>query len=76
MTGAHIVWFKRDLRVHDHAALAAATEQGTVLPLFIVEPGLWQQPDYAGRHRAFAAEYLGELRAQLVALGQPLVVRV
>jgi len=76
MAGVHIVWFKRDLRIHDHAALAAAAEQGAVLPLFIVEPVLRQQPDYAGRHWAFAAECLDELRAQLVALGQPLVVRV
>ena len=76
MAGVHIVWFKRDLRIHDHAALAAAAEQGAVLPLFIVEPVLWQQPDYAGRHWAFAAECLAELRAQLAALGQPLVVRV
>ena len=76
MAGVHIVWFKRDLRIHDHAALAAAAEQGTVLPLFIVEPALWQQPDYAGRHWAFAAECLAELRAQLAALGSPLVVRV
>jgi len=29
-----ILWFKRDLRVHDRAALAAATERGAVLPLF------------------------------------------
>ena len=78
MPGVHIVWFKRDLRAHDHAALAAAAaaERGTVLPLFIVEPELWRQPDYAGRHWAFAAECLIELRAQLSALGQPLVVRV
>jgi deoxyribodipyrimidine photo-lyase len=76
MAGAHIGWFKRDLRVHDHAALAAAAERGRVLPLFIVEPALWHQPDYAGRHWAFAAECLAELRVQLTALGQPLVVRV
>jgi deoxyribodipyrimidine photo-lyase len=76
MAGVHIVWFKRDLRVHDHAALSAAAARGTVLPLFIVEPGLWHQPDYAGRHWAFAAECLAELRGQLTALGQPLVVRV
>jgi deoxyribodipyrimidine photo-lyase len=76
MAGIHIVWFKRDLRVRDHAPLASAAERGTVLPLFIAEPRLWQQPDYAGRHWAFVAECLAELRAQLAALGQPLVVRI
>jgi deoxyribodipyrimidine photo-lyase len=76
MTNLQIVWFKRDLRVHDHAVLAAAAERGPVLPLFIVEPELWRQPDYAGRHWAFAAECLVELRERLAALGQPLIVRV
>ena len=35
----HIVWFKRDLRVHDHRPLEAAALRGPVLPLYIVEPG-------------------------------------
>ena len=48
------------------AALAEAAKRGTVLPLFIIEPDLWRQADYAGRHWAFAAESLVELRAQLL----------
>ncbi len=45
-----IVWFKRDLRVHDHAPLVAACASGRpVLPLHIVEPELWQQSDASGR---------------------------
>ena len=35
-----LVWFKRDLRVTDHPALALAAAQGDVLPVHIVEPGL------------------------------------
>ncbi|MEO0983861.1 MAG: FAD-binding domain-containing protein [Pseudomonadota bacterium] len=72
----HIVWFKRDLRVRDHAALAAAAASGPVLPLFVAEPALWAQPDMSARQWAFAAECLDELRADLAALGQPLIVRV
>ncbi len=38
---AIIVWFKRDLRVFDHAPLANAVHDADfVLPLFVVEPGL------------------------------------
>jgi deoxyribodipyrimidine photo-lyase len=70
-----IVWFKRDLRAVDHDPLAEAAAAGPVLPLYIVEPGLWQQPDAAGRHWAFIRESLVELRATLAAMGQPLVVR-
>ena len=70
-----IVWFKRDLRVEDHAALSAAAKRGPVLPLFIVEPELWAQPDYSARQWAFVSECLAELRLDLSALGQGLVVR-
>jgi deoxyribodipyrimidine photo-lyase len=71
-----IVWFKRDLRIHDHAPLAAAAAKGPVIPLYILEPELWRQPDMAGRHYDFLAESLGELDRDLTALGQPLVLRV
>jgi deoxyribodipyrimidine photo-lyase len=70
-----VVWFKRDLRINDHAALAEAAARGPVLPLYVVEPGLWQQPDMAARHWDFIAESLHELRAALAQAGQPLVVR-
>lgn len=30
-----IVWFRKDLRLHDHEALYHATQQGCVIPVFI-----------------------------------------
>jgi len=75
-TRVQLVWFKRDLRVVDHAPLSQAAERGPVLPLYVAEPGLWEQPDTAARHWAFIAESLLELRQVLATLGQPLVVRV
>jgi deoxyribodipyrimidine photo-lyase len=71
-----IVWFKRDLRVQDHQPLVEAARHGPVLPLYIVEPELWRQPDAAARHWAFISECLFELDSALGKLGQPLVVRV
>lgn len=71
-----IVWFKRDLRVHDNRALALAAERGPVLPIYVVEPDLWQQPDMSGRQWGFAAESLSELQRDLAGCGQPLVIRV
>lgn len=70
-----LVWFKRDLRIHDHAPLSIAATQGPVLPLYIVEPEFWQLPDAAGRHWLFLRESLLELDTALRALGQPLVIR-
>jgi deoxyribodipyrimidine photo-lyase len=38
MSGRSIVWFRRDLRLRDHPALAEACSAGDVLPLFVVDP--------------------------------------
>ena len=35
-----VVWFRRDLRVHDHPALAGALARGAVAPLFVLDPSL------------------------------------
>lgn len=70
-----VVWFKRDLRLHDHAPLAEAARCGPVLPLYVIEPGLWAQPDASGRQWAFVRESLLALREALAARGAPLVVR-
>lgn len=70
-----IVWFKRDLRISDHAALAAAAQRGPVLPLYIIEPDYWQQPDTSLRHWQFIRGALLELDRQLQQLGQALLVQ-
>ncbi len=70
-----IVWFKRDLRAHDHRALCRAARHGPVLPLYVAEPDLWAEPDMAGRHWMFVAEALAQLHADLARAGQPLIIR-
>lgn len=71
----HVVWYKRDLRIHDHAALQRAANGGCVLPLYVVEPDYWQQPDASWRHWQFVRGSLIELRDQLAAIGLPLCLR-
>lgn len=71
-----LIWFKRDLRIHDHPALATAAGMGAVLPVYIVEPDYWQLPDTSARQWAFTAECLNDLRDDLGQRGAPLVVRV
>ena len=71
-----VVWFKRDLRVVDHAPLwHAVATGGPVLCLYVVEPDLWAQPDASARQWAFVRESLIELRRDLEAIGGSLVVR-
>ena len=75
--GIHIVWFKRDLRISDHAPLVAAIKSGApILPLYIVEPEYWRQPTASRRHWYFIHDCLGELNTALTALGQPLVIKI
>ena len=64
-----VVWFKRDLRLADHAALSAAARHGPVLCLYIVEPSLWAQPDAARQHYEFILESLREVYRELRRLG-------
>ncbi len=72
----NIVWFKRDLRIEDHVAFSEAAKSGSVLPLYIIEPELWQQPDMSYRHYVFLKECLSELEQSLSALGQKLIIKV
>lgn len=77
LTKMQIVWFKRDLRVHDHPALAAALAAGgDCLPLYILEPELWQQPDMSPRHFGFLVDCLRDLDRSLRARGSALQIAV
>ncbi len=76
-----VVWFKRDLRLADHAPLAEACARaratgGSVLGFFAVEPSVIHAPDYSGRHWAATREALAGLRDNLRVLGIPLAVRI
>jgi deoxyribodipyrimidine photo-lyase len=54
-----VLWFRRDLRLGDHPALLAAADAGTsVLPLFVIDPHLWDRsgpPRQAWLVRSLAA---------------------
>jgi deoxyribodipyrimidine photo-lyase len=64
-----LVWFKRDLRMADHAALHHACSQGPVACVYVLEPSLWAQKDAAAQHYAFIKDSLQDLSAQLAKAG-------
>ena len=72
----NVVWFKRDLRVTDHAPLAQACALGPVLPLYVYEPSLIAQPDVSAQQVAFINECLPPLDVDLNAVGLKLITRV
>ena len=71
-----VVWFKRDLRVRDHAPLAAAAAADEALALVVIEPAWLASPECHPRHVAWLLAAVAELRGALAARGLPLVVRV
>lgn len=68
------LWFKRDLRVSDHAALTAAYTSGKVLPIYIIEPSIIEADDFDAMHWNFIREALIELSERFSSLGCPLQI--
>ncbi|MEM9191753.1 MAG: FAD-binding domain-containing protein [Myxococcota bacterium] len=76
-----MVWYKRDLRIRDHAPLFDAAERARqggapVLPLFVFEPEYWALAEHDSAHYAFVVECLEELAEALRTRGASLTVRV
>jgi len=76
MNPTALVWFKRDLRLHDHAPLAAAQVFERTLALYPIEPEWLQSPECDPRHVAFALGCVAGLQTDLATIGLPLIVRV
>jgi len=68
-----IWWIRRDLRLHDQPTLHAASANGDVLPLFILDPFLLNKTP--ARRQTFLFEGLRRLAADLMKRGATLVIR-
>lgn len=58
-----LLWFRRDLRLRDHPALAAAARSGDVLACFVLDPRL--EASSGPRRLQFLGDSLRRLRDQL-----------
>jgi len=70
-----VVWFRRDLRLSDHAALSQASRRGAVLPVFVLDRDLLFHPETAVARVAFMLESLRALDAELRQRGGRLLIR-
>lgn len=71
-----IVWFRADLRVHDHPALATAVAGATsVVPVFIFDSSITEGKFASSNRNRFLLECLEDLKASLKKVGGDLVVR-
>ena len=75
MTAPTLLWFRQDLRLADQAALAAAVEQGPVIPVYVLDdeaPGHWR---IGGAQRWWLHHSLAALDVALRGKGSRLVLR-
>ncbi len=71
-----IWWIRRDLRLSDNPALDAALSHGKqVIPLFILDPNLWEGKFFSAKRAAFLTANLERLDDSLKQRGSRLVVR-
>ena len=75
MEKVNILWFKKDLRIHDNEALFEASKSFKVLPIYVIENDLWAQNTHSDRQWQFCKESLIDLNQDLKSLGQQLVLR-
>ena len=74
MTGAQLVWFKRDLRVKDHEPFVEACRRGPVQAFYTFEPLYLNQPETAPCHLQFILDSLRSLAEDLHRLNIPFTV--
>jgi deoxyribodipyrimidine photo-lyase len=71
-----VVWFRRDLRVHDHPGLhEALARHHRVVPVFVLDPALLRGRFPSGARTAFLLGCLHALQTELRERGGALVVR-
>ncbi|WP_375286388.1 cryptochrome/photolyase family protein [Sphingomonas sp.] len=70
-----LLWFRQDLRLHDHPALIAAAERNAVIPVYVLDdetPGEWR---IGGAQRWWLHHSLDRLDDSLRAIGSRLILR-
>lgn len=60
-----LVWFKKDLRIGDHAPLAHAAQRGPLWSVYVYEPEIYQADDFDSSHLVFINQSLRQLDLQL-----------
>lgn len=70
-----IVWFRRDLRISDHAPLHRAVSRGAVIPVFIFDRALLHHPETGSARVAFMLDCLRSLDEELRDRGGRLILR-
>ena len=71
----NIIWFRQDLRIHDHAALWHASQHGPMLALVILSPQQWLLHHDAAVKIDLYVRQLHDLKQSLAQLNIPLLIQ-
>ena len=71
-----VLWFRRDLRLGDNPALVEAANSDAVVPLFVLDPALWNPagPSRRGYLRASLRALADDTGGLVVRVGDPVIV--
>ena len=75
MSAVAILWLRRDLRLRDHPALAAAAQADRLVPAFCLDPRLLGGRHRSGARTQFLLDCLHDVDRSLRDLGSRLVIR-
>lgn len=75
MPSSVLLWFRRDLRLSDQAALDAASGDGPVIPVYILDDDTPRHRKMGGASRWWLHHSLKSLDADLRAVGSRLILR-
>ncbi|MEZ5708640.1 MAG: deoxyribodipyrimidine photo-lyase [Blastomonas sp.] len=75
MSRPRIVWFRRDLRLSDQAALSAAASAGPVIPVYVLDDETPRHRKMGGASRWWLHHSLASLDEHLRAKGSRLILR-
>ena len=75
MSDPVLLWFRQDLRLSDQAALAAAVQDGAVIPVYILDDDTPRQWAMGGASRWWLHHSLASLDTSLRAMGSRLILR-
>ena len=71
-----VLWFRRDLRLGDNPALLEAARSSAVVPLFVLDPALWEPAGPSRRAYLVASlrALAGDIGGLVVRVGDPVTV--
>jgi deoxyribodipyrimidine photo-lyase len=75
VTAPNILWFRRDLRLSDQAALVAAAQEGAVIPVYVLDDQTPKHRRMGAASRWWLHHSLASLDRALRATGSRLVLR-